>query len=211
MRPHKSNISQRSARGSNPVLLPTKEACRRNTCRPTVRNFGVGGRQSARAPGLSLPPTTDVPPDSSRGGNRTHNRLTRLSTWPLCRFAYSAVRQAPRMGIEPTCIRGTTGSRPQSRHEANAPLRAVAQVGVEPTAFEVLSPDGLPGCLPSRVPSQCPARESNPQAPGFKPGRSTGWRSRASAHSSTSRAAACDSGPPLFCPAPSRCSQRGWI
>src|SRR5215469_14948068 len=94
MRPHKSNISQRSARGSNPVLLPTKEACRRNTCRPTVRDLGVGGRQSARAPGLSLPPNTDVPPDSSRGGNRTHNRLTRLSTWPLCLFAYSAVRQS---------------------------------------------------------------------------------------------------------------------
>jgi hypothetical protein len=85
---------QRSARGSNPVFLPTKEACRRNTCRPTARDLGVGGRQSARGPGLSLPPTTDVPPDSSRGGNRTHNRLTRLSTWPLCLFAYSAVRQS---------------------------------------------------------------------------------------------------------------------
>jgi hypothetical protein len=159
--------------------------------------FGVGGRQSARAPGLSLPPTADVPPDSSRGGNRTHNHFTRLSTWPLCLFAYSAVRQSraqvtllacggyepppgtgppgktvTRVGVEPTTHQGLSlaalpvcvprrpisapyGDRTHLRpvdgrtatpvaSRGKSPLRAVAQVGVEPTAFEVLNPDGLP-------------------------------------------------------------------
>jgi hypothetical protein len=105
---------------------------------------GVGGRQSARAPGLSLPPTTDTPPDSSRGGNRTHNRLTRLSTWPLYRFAYSAFDQSRAQvtllacgGYEPPPGTGPPGL-------------SVTRVGVEPTTHQGLSLAALPVCVPRR-------------------------------------------------------------
>ena len=68
MRPQ---CAARSARDSNPVFLPTTEACRRNTCRPAndpgrgqPRRSGAsagGRRQSARASGLSLLPSADIP------------------------------------------------------------------------------------------------------------------------------------------------------
>src|SRR5947207_5631650 len=49
-----------------------------------------GRRQSARAPGLSFLPTADAPPSEVAEVGLEPTDLTRLSTWPLCRFAYSA-------------------------------------------------------------------------------------------------------------------------
>jgi len=52
-----------------------------------------GGRQSARAPGLSFPPAADAPlSEVAEAGVEPANDITRLSTWPLSRFAYSAVK-----------------------------------------------------------------------------------------------------------------------
>ncbi len=46
----------------------------------------AGGRQSARLPGLSLPPTTDIPLSQVAEVGVEPTNLTRPSTWPLCRI-----------------------------------------------------------------------------------------------------------------------------
>jgi hypothetical protein len=113
----------RSVRDSNPVFLPTKEACRRNTYRPTVIPDGiepsppgckpgilaieprdrdasgpsvVGRRQSARPPGLSLLPTTDIPLSSLAevGVEPTNSPGPRPGRF--AGFAYSAVSAGSR-------------------------------------------------------------------------------------------------------------------
>lgn len=56
----------------------------------------------------------------------------------------------------------------------------MAQVGVEPTASQGLSLSGLPVAYRA-ISFRCPRWESNPQSPGFKPGRSADWRTRATA------------------------------
>ena len=110
--------------------LPKRRAAATPADRPCGTS-GVGGRQSARSPGLSLPPTTDTPPDSSRGGNRTHRPLTRLSTWPLYRFAYSAFDQSR----DQVTLLACDGYEPPPG--TGPPGKSVTRVGVEPT---VVSP-----------------------------------------------------------------------
>ena len=53
----------------------------------------------------------------------------------------------------------------------------MAQEGVEPSASLVLGESGLPIAYRAEMScTQYPGWESNPQAPGFMPGRSAGWR-----------------------------------
>src|SRR5579871_742662 len=49
---HASPFRQRSARDSNPVFLPTKEACFRNTCRPKVIPDGLEPSSRGCKPGI---------------------------------------------------------------------------------------------------------------------------------------------------------------
>jgi hypothetical protein len=101
----------------------------------------------------------------------------------LDRLAYATPirtgRSVHRAGVEPA-QRSRAG---YSRLGSPVPSRcitSVARVGVEPTAFGILRPDGLPVAYRAPFRPRCPGWESNPHSLGFKPSRSAGWRTRAS-------------------------------
>src|SRR5262245_44978986 len=80
----------------------------------------------------------------------------------------------------------------------------MAQEGFEPSASLILSESGLPVAYRAascrdvmlhqvdRGRADCPGWDSNPQAPGFKPGRSADWRTWAFASSGRRGPPACD-------------------
>ena len=96
---------------------------------------------------------------SGRGGRRTR-KITRLSTWPLCR----SLRTRPYLFAFRT------------------PHSKVAQAGVEPAESRRFELRRFT-CLRTRavmfLPRRCLERESNPQTSGFKPDRSADWRIQA--------------------------------
>ena len=87
------------------------------------------------------------------------------------------------MGFEPT-ISCVTGRRALQAAPRGRILLSVAQVGFEPTAS--LRPTLRVGARakvvcqlptePCQLVTQCPEQESNLQTPGFKPSRSSSWR-----------------------------------
>lgn len=84
-------VFERSVRELNPALVLTTDACGRNTYRPNCHRVipdgvepslsWVSSRRRSRWTTGSL---------SDQGGSRTH-KITRLSTWSLCRFAYPVI------------------------------------------------------------------------------------------------------------------------
>ena len=81
---------QRSVRELNPVFRLTKAACCRNTYRPiSVIPDGIEPSLSWMSAQASSPLDHGIDV-SNRGGSRTH-KVTRLSTSPLCQFAYPAM------------------------------------------------------------------------------------------------------------------------
>jgi hypothetical protein len=87
MRPHITKVRP----GIEPGLPPYHGGVRPQHLQTTAEGSWEGGRrQSAREPGLSLLPAADDPLSrmTEVGVEPTG---TRLSTWSLCRFAYSAV------------------------------------------------------------------------------------------------------------------------
>ena len=84
---------ERSVRESNPVLLLTTEVCFRSTYRPSSDPGWNRTIVFLAVDQASLPLDHGIASD--RGRSRTCN-ITRLSTWSLCQFAYSAAKlQAP--------------------------------------------------------------------------------------------------------------------
>ncbi len=84
-------LFERSVRESNPVSVLTTDVCSRNTYRPFLSSDPGWNRTSTllHVTQASSPLDHGIV-DSDRGGRRTH-KFTRLSTSPLCLFAYPAV------------------------------------------------------------------------------------------------------------------------
>ncbi len=95
--------------------------------------------------------------------------------------AWSIFHPAPPVGFEPTAST-LTGWR-ALRAAPRGRVDPSGSGGIRTLSISRSGREWSAGCLPSQACFEprrrdCPGWDSNPQAPGFKPGRSAGWRTR---------------------------------